>query len=251
MTPELFQFEFSHFNEKARWAFDWKRVAHRRHSYLPGFHMLPIMRLSGQRAVPVVREDGRVIAGSGAIIDWLERTHPLPPLYPEDAALRREALELQRWFDEEVGPAARRALFFDLLPNGAYAARCFTAGRGGGVTSVFRAMFPVTRIIMQRDMQIDADGAARGRDVTERALALVAERGGRTGHLVGDRFSVADLTAASLLSPVLFPPESPVVLPEPRSQGARTWLARWATQPGTAWVADTYRRHRGTSSAAA
>jgi len=24
VTPELFQFEFSHFNEKARWAFDWK-----------------------------------------------------------------------------------------------------------------------------------------------------------------------------------------------------------------------------------
>ena len=104
---------------------------------------------------------------------------------------------------------------------------------------------------MQRDMQIDADGAARGRDVTQQALARVAERDARTGYLVGDRFSVADLTAASLLSLVLFPPESPVVLPEPRSEGARTWLARWATLPGTAWVADTYRRHRGTSSAAA
>jgi len=81
------------------------------------------------------------------------------------------------------------------------------------------------------------------------ALALVAERGIRTGYLVGDRFSVADLTAAALLSPVVFPPESPVVLPEPRAEGVRRWLARWATLPGTAWVGDTYRRHRGTSSA--
>jgi len=251
MTPELFQFEFSHFNEKARWAFDWKGLGHRRHSYLPGFHMLPIMRLSGQRAVPVVRVDGRVIAGSGNIIDWLEQSHPLPPLYPEDPPLRREALELQRWFDDEVGPAARRAFFFDLLPDGAYAARCFTAERGGAITAIFRALFPVTRVIMQRDMQIDAGGAARGREITQQALALVAERGGRTGHLVGDRFSVADLAAASLLSPVVFPAESPVLLPEPRSAGARTWLARWAALPGTAWVADTYRRHRGTSSAAA
>jgi glutathione S-transferase len=251
VTPELFQFEFSHFNEKVRWAFDWKRVMHRRHSYLPGFHMLPIMRLSGQRAVPVLRVDGRVIAGSASIVDWLERTHPLPALYPDDPGLRREALELQRWFDDEVGPAARRALFFDLLADGGYAARCFTVDRVGVLPAMFRAAFPVTRIIMQRDMQIDADGAARGRDVTRQALALAAERAGRTGHLVGDRFSVADLTAAALLSLVLFPPESPVILPESRSEGARTWLARWATLPGTAWVANTYRRHRSTSFATA
>lgn len=249
MTPELFQFEFSHFNEKARWAFDWKRVPQRRHSYLPGFHMLPIMRLSGQRAVPVVRVDGHVIAGSGRIIDWLEQGHPAPPLYPEDPALRREALGLERWFDDEVGPAARRAFFFDLLPDAAYALRCFTGDRGGVVPAIFRALFPVTRVIMQRDMQIDAAGAERGRETTRQALALVAERGARTGYLVGDRFSVADLTAAALLSVVCLPPESPVRLPEPRSEGARTWLARWAALPGTAWVAQTYRRHRGTSSA--
>jgi glutathione S-transferase len=251
VTPELFQFEFSHFNEKARWAFDWKRLPHTRRSYLPGFHMLPIVRLSGQRAVPVVRVDGRVIAGSGGIIDWLERAHPSPALYPEDPGLRREALELQRWFDADVGPAVRRAFFFDLLPDAAYAARCFTGGRSGAVPAIFRTMFPVTRLIMQRDMQIDADGAARGREVTTQALALAAERGGKTGHLVGDRFSVADLAAASLLSVTIFPPESPVVLPVPRSEAARTWLARWASLPGTAWVAETYRRHRGTSFATA
>ena len=249
MTPELFQFEFSHFNEKARWAFDWKGVPQRRHSYLPGFHMLPIMRLSGQRAVPVVRVDGRVIAGSGSIIEWLEGAYPQPALYPEDPALRREALELQRWFDEEVGPTARRAFFFDLLPDAAYASRCFTVDRLGAVPTIFRTLFPLTRVIMQRDMQIDAAGAERGREITRQALTVVADRGARAGFLVGDRFSVADLAAAALLSLVRFPPESPVRLPEPRSEGVRTWLARWATLPGTGWVVETYRRHRGTSSA--
>jgi hypothetical protein len=29
MSPvELFQFRFSHYNEKARWALDWKSVSH-------------------------------------------------------------------------------------------------------------------------------------------------------------------------------------------------------------------------------
>ena len=211
--------------------------------------MLPIMRLSGQRAVPVVRIDGRVISGSASIVDWLEHAHPNPALYPEDSAQRREALELQRWLDDEVGPAARRALFFDLLADGGYAARCFTVDRGGVVPAVFRTLFPVTRIIMERDMQIDAAGAERGREVMRQALDLVADRGARTGFLVGERFSVADLTAAALLSVVRFPAESPVLLPEPRPEGVRRWLARWAALPGTEWVADTYRRHRGTSSA--
>jgi glutathione S-transferase len=249
VTPELFQFEFSHFNEKARWAFDWKGVPQRRHSYLPGLHMLPIARLSGQRAVPVVRVDGRIIVGSGRIIEWLEEAHPLPPLYPEDPALRREALELQRWFDDEVGPAVRRAFFFDLLPDAAYASRCFTVDRGGVVPAIYRALFPLTRVVMRQDMQIDAAGAERGRAATRQALGVVAERSARTGFLVGDRFSVADLTAAALLSPVRCPPESPVRLPEPRSEGARTWLARWEGVPGTAWVTETYRRHRGKTSA--
>ena len=32
----LHQFPFSHFNERARWGLDWKRVAHRRQNHLPG-----------------------------------------------------------------------------------------------------------------------------------------------------------------------------------------------------------------------
>jgi hypothetical protein len=35
-TPVLFQFTYSHFNEKARWALDLKHVPHVRHSLLPG-----------------------------------------------------------------------------------------------------------------------------------------------------------------------------------------------------------------------
>src|SRR6267143_212223 len=135
MTPELHQFRLSHFNEKARWALDFKGVPHVRRSYLPGPHMLP-----------------------------------------------------------------------------------------------------VTHLIMRRDMQIDADGAARGRDRAREALDLIARTAGTDGYLVGEQFSVADLTAAALLSPTVFPPECPAGVPEPRAPGLRTWLARWADHPAIAWI---------------
>jgi glutathione S-transferase len=54
----LHQFVASHYNEKARWALDWKGVAHRRITYFPGPHALAMRRLSGQTATPVLVEGG-------------------------------------------------------------------------------------------------------------------------------------------------------------------------------------------------
>src|SRR5262245_61630158 len=108
---ELLQFRFSHYNEKARWALDYKAVAHTRRSYLPGLHMLPVLLTSRQRQVPVLRDAGAVIAGSAAIVEYLEQRRPERPLYPRDPAERSRALEIQRWFDDEVGPMVRVAFF--------------------------------------------------------------------------------------------------------------------------------------------
>src|SRR6059058_1859108 len=41
--PVLWHFTVSHFNEKARWALDFKRVPHVRRALLPGFHFPKIL----------------------------------------------------------------------------------------------------------------------------------------------------------------------------------------------------------------
>lgn len=246
-TAVLHQFQFSHYNEKARWALDFKGVPHTRRSLLPGPHMLPMMRLSGQKSVPVLTIDGDTIAGSDQIIDALERRVPEPALYPADAGLRREALETARWFDDEVGAEIRRAFFFDILQGGKYGAELFLIGRGSLTRALYRAIYPGIRFVMMKDMKIDAPGAARGTARTEEALGLVAEKSKATGYLAGDCFTVADLTAASLLSPAVFPPQFPYPVPEPRSPELTAWLAKWDGHPGTAWVRETYRKHRGQS----
>lgn len=247
--PTLHQFQFSHYNEKARWALDFKGVAHVRHSLLPGPHMIPMMRVSGQKSVPVLCLGEEVIAGSDKIIDALEKRFPQPPLYPADDGRRREALETARWFDEELGPQIRRAYFFDVLPGSTYAAEGFLNGRGALTRTLYRAVFPAIRAVMMRDMKIDAPGAALGVEKTREALDRVAERSAATGYLAGDTFTVADLTAAALLSPAVMPPQFPYPVPEPRSPGLEHWLARWKDHPGAAWVLEMYRQHRGTSAA--
>lgn len=249
MTPDepvlLLQFRWSHYNEKVRWALDWKRVPHRRRSLLPGPHGPVVAWLTGKTETPVARFGGRVIAGSAAIIDELERRVPEPALYPTDPGLCEEALALARHFDDEVGPVVRRGVFGHLLEDPGYVCRMFASDRSGLVQAGYRALFPVTRVVMARSMGIRGGASIEAAcDATCRALDLVAERGGPGGHLVGDRFSVADLTAAALLAPAAAPDHPEMSLPEPRPEALRRWLARFAGHPGAAWVRETYRRHR-------
>ena len=58
-----------------------------------------VIEVSGQPLVPVLEHDGRVIADSTAIIDYLDERYPDPPLYPPDEARRAEARILIDWFN--------------------------------------------------------------------------------------------------------------------------------------------------------
>ena len=51
--------------------------------------------------------DGEAIGDSTRIIEALERRYPEPPLYPADPEERRRALEIEDFFDEELGPHVR------------------------------------------------------------------------------------------------------------------------------------------------
>jgi len=48
-------------------------------------------RLNPQGLMPALLVDGRPIAQSGAILEWLEETRPDPPLLPRDPLLRADA----------------------------------------------------------------------------------------------------------------------------------------------------------------
>jgi glutathione S-transferase len=61
-------------------------------------------------------------------------------------------------------------------------------------------------------------------------------------HLAGDAFSVADLTAAALFVPLVFPPEGPS-LPEPSAEFA-AWRDPYRERPGYRWVEETFASYR-------
>jgi len=242
-VPELLHFEFSHFNEKVRWALDLKGTPHRRTPLLPGPHERTIKKLTGQSGTPVLRIPGGCLHGSAEIIDWLEHNGGGAPLYPKDPEERRRALEIQTWFDERIGAQGRLALFFELLPSSRYAARVFSVGHSGFGAACYRAIFPLLVPVMNRKMQIDAPRAEEGRARVLEGLDFVAKQGG-DGFLVGNAFSIADLTAASLLYPAVMPEGLHYDIPMPLAPVMERWLERWRDHPGGAWVRRIFRDHR-------
>ena len=71
--PELWQFRLSMYPEKVRWALDFKGIQHIRHSLLPGLHVAQLLPRFGQKCMPILRHEGRVLKSSAAILDYLEQ----------------------------------------------------------------------------------------------------------------------------------------------------------------------------------
>jgi glutathione S-transferase len=66
---------------------------------VPRLDRSAVIAVSGQPLVPVLEDDGHMVADSTAILEYLEERYPEPPLYPQDEARRTEARLLIDWFN--------------------------------------------------------------------------------------------------------------------------------------------------------
>ena len=243
--PVLWHFTFSHFAEKARWALDFKGIPHVRRALVPGLHFPRVWWMTGGRTVPVLVLDGEAIGDSTRIIEALERYRPEPALYPGGESERRRALDLEEFFDEEVGHFIR-IVMLALEPGDVhYAARVLSTGYGTTTRRLLRAGLPFLRPIVERRFaamarHARADAAFAKIDA---ALELIERELTPSGYLVGDRFSVADLTAVALLAPLVLPPGYPFPPAPPATAKYRETLS---PRPAFRWATEIYGRHRGT-----
>ena len=250
IVPVLWQVQVSHYVEKVRWALDYKRVPHIRRSLLPGLHAVKAKRLTGDTSTaPVLTINGRSTGDSSRIIALIEERWSQPPLYPEDPAQRRRAVELEEFFDEELGPHIRRAFYHELLPHPELVVPLFTQGRPRAARALLRTGFPILRVAMRRRFEISATAAANSRAKMVAAMDRLEREISPSGYLVGDRFTVADLTAAALFYPVPRPARFPyaMVADDDLPDSFREFVDSLARRPGGQWVAQIYRQHRGAS----
>jgi glutathione S-transferase len=253
--PVLWHIPISHYSEKARWALDYKRVPHCRRALPGGFHMVAALALTRGESFtfPVLVLDGEAIGDSTAIIGALEQRRPDPSLYPDDPSERRRALDLEDYFDEEAAPAVRllgwNAFVGDPDRLGDLVQQFIPPSvRGTELATTLTVRFASAFTGLRYGVKSE-EAAERARARVHVALDRLEDELDGNEYLVGDRFSVADLTAAAVFYPLVLPPEAPNLgdPPEPLA-GFRAPLTE---RPAFKWVERTYARHRRTASPAA
>ena len=204
----LYQFPFSHFCEKARWALDYKGISYRAVNLLPGFHLRTVGKLARKTCTPVLCDGGSIIQDSSAIIDYLDANYPNPSLTPPDPDAARQAIEWEDYFDEEIGVTIRLWFYFHCLSDRRLALRFLLQDAAWHKRPLFMLAYPKVRSAMLEFMNISADTARQSEERLRAALDRLDEALVGRGFLVGDRFSRADLTACALLSPCCLPDDA-------------------------------------------
>ena len=212
-TPVLYHLEVSHYNEKARWALDYKRIPHVRKAPPAMMHTIWAYAMTRGITFPVLKLNGDTIGDSTRIIEALERSYPDPALYPSGHAERARALELEEFFDEELAPHIRRALFAEVTRDREAFAWAAAPTAGRAVHAGFKGMAPMAAPLLRALRHQPRKPAAAGR--RPRRDGPARGRAGWPDYLVGDTFTVADLTAAALFFPLVQPDEAEYQIPDP------------------------------------
>jgi len=212
----LTTFVISHFSEKVRWALDFEGVSYAERRLLPGPHLLVTRRLAKASTVPILEHDGRVIQGSGDILDYLESGLGLSRLKAPDVVAAR-CRQLEVLADDALGVGIQRICYEELLKDrkgmtdlwmqgGPAWGRAFYAVAYGGIASAVKRMYQVT-----------PDAVGRAKDRFRAAMVELDGALGTQRYFAGNEPTRLDVAVAALLAPLCRPPEH---------------LVRWPALPG-------------------
>jgi glutathione S-transferase len=225
----------SHYCEKARWALDRRGVPYREEAHVPLLSWVATFGSGGRRTVPVLVTASGVLSDSTDIAAYADRVGSAGDrLVPDDADLAEEVRDLEDLFDEKLGPATRRLGYHMLLRDREALLRLWTASAPSVERGLARVMYPMLRQAVVRGLVVDEAGVARSRERLADCFDVVHRRiaSGRR-YLVGDRFTLADLTFASLAAPVLLPETYAGALPRwsAMSGEAQASMLPWREHP--------------------
>jgi glutathione S-transferase len=222
---DLLELYPSPWSERVRWALEAKGLAYTRRTYQPIAGEPELVRTTGQRTVPVLSADGKVIGDSNAALDWLETAHPAPALLPASPLARAQVRALEIMATETLAPAARLVMIGQFKRLGLQPLADHFAGKYG----------------WDERAQADADRLLRA------LLVDLASAVAEAPYLVGTSFTRADLTVACMLTPALgAPPDDLFALDAGyRSMFGVPFGADPCLAPLHAWRNAVYADHRG------
>lgn len=245
-TPQLALFAISHYCEKARWALDYYGIAYEIRYLAPGLHSGYARRRGLKKSsLPILCNGSETIQGSGAIIDWAEEHRT------NDRVLCREQLDAviatEQRLDAVLGVHIRRYFYSEALVKYPDTVRPVFTNYLSGFPRLFTtiAWSGIRRqMIKGMDLGEAQQGQSRARIEAELDWLDGLLAAGQP-FLHGCELSRADITAASLIGPLIQPAELATSFQLPPL--VRADVERWRSRPILTWVERVYRENRKTS----
>jgi glutathione S-transferase len=241
-SVRLITIPVSHYCEKTRWALTRLQIPFVEERHMPPFHRFAtrgipgrstnstiiqtesnlsplnrfVSRLVGGNSVPVLFTKTSVLQDSDEILKWVDGIAPdQAKLYPTDPGQRQQIEELIKVFDSELAPSVRLWLYFYIFNQAELVRPLWCQGVPWFEKLLFPLVFRWMRTNVFQMYTINAASNAEAHDRTCKIFQMVDDllADGRA-YLVGNQFSAADLTFATLAAAVVFPTGYGVIMPE-------------------------------------
>ncbi len=242
--PQLYIFAISHYCEKARWALDHLGIDYKLKHLGPGFHRLIAQKLGASKSsVPMLVDGDTLIQGSDTIITWAEE-RSAKSFSPEGKL--DDCLAIEKRLDATLGVHVRRCYYSEALVEHPKTVRPVLMKN---IPLVQKPLvlwkWDLIRELMIKGMDLGAEQQQESWQIVGAELdwieSLLAD--GRS-YLVGDSFSRADLTLASLLAPLANPAEHPTYKGLALPPRLADMVAEWDDCPAFTWLRGIYAKHR-------
>jgi glutathione S-transferase len=248
-TPaRLITIPVSHYCEKTRWALTRLQVLFVEERHMPPFHRFATRRISkglsaaeqslinrfvvqrvGGQTVPVLVMEKSTLNSSEEILQFVDAIAPDHlKLYPTIPEQRQQVEKLVDLFDSVLAPAVRLWTYFYIMDQPHVVQPLWCDGVPWYERLLFPVVFPWMRSNVVQMYDVNESTAIAAYETMNQIFETVGELlADGQGYLVGDRFSAADLTfatlAAAVVSPVGYGVKLPALdlLPVPMADGIR------------------------------
>jgi glutathione S-transferase len=240
----LYIFTISHYCEKARWALDYLGIDVDVQILAPGTHIEIANKLGLKRgSVPFLRVGEIVIQGSDAIIHWAEQENKSNAKL---GSLNPEVIAVEKRLDDKLGVHIRRWFYSEaILEAPALVKPIFMHGISAWEKLKLTLKWPIICRLMTQGMDLGHQQGLESLEIIKQEIEwLESLIGDRNSYLVGNTFSRSDITAASLLAPLVTPSEYScsklMSLPPRAKQESEEMVDRLFWN----WVEAKYKTHR-------
>jgi glutathione S-transferase len=183
--------------------------------HMPPFHQFATRRVGG-KSVPVLVTETAVLTDSTEILRWVDqKSFKKAKFYPADPEKRQQIEGLVTLFDTVLAPAVRQWCYFYTLDQARLVRSLWCQGAPWFERLLFPIMYKRIRSRVIQGYTINPESASAAYELICKTFKTVENLlSDERAYLVGEEFSAADLTFATLAAPVVVQEGYGVVRPE-------------------------------------